>query len=342
MGGQNDQDNCKLEFGFTARNKGAALMVPVVMEERVRVSNKWKGQVGLVLGGSLYQDCAADGDEENDAKIDQLVQSVLSCVKQAAEGSAYQPPPPPAASSSASAASSATVSTPKSSNNQPASSITIAASNEPCKPLADLSINDVQNLLDNLSLSKCKASFLENEVNGMLLCACTTAEEIKELGVPLLPKAKVLHAHISAWESGAGVPLSKLKPVKAAAAVTEQPAAKPAAQVAVTKEPSSPPKKHIDYPKKIVMAGLPFAHQGWNGTYTMKNGATKNGFPIWRNPPHNLLLLSIIGADIYFDGQSKQWMLHRDGDNQSKGMHYGPSGESPLGDWDGNITVTRG
>jgi hypothetical protein len=35
-------------------------MIPVVMEERVRNTGTWDGEVGLVLGGTLYIDMCGD------------------------------------------------------------------------------------------------------------------------------------------------------------------------------------------------------------------------------------------------------------------------------------------
>jgi len=75
VAGTNAEDNCRLEFGYACRRKTGARMLPVVMEAEMRDTSQWEGQVGLVLGGSLYVDLA---DEDGfDAKIDDIVNRVV-------------------------------------------------------------------------------------------------------------------------------------------------------------------------------------------------------------------------------------------------------------------------
>jgi hypothetical protein len=52
--GTNDNDNCKIEFGFAQRNKGASRMIPLPMEPRCMNPQAWTGPVGGILGGQLY------------------------------------------------------------------------------------------------------------------------------------------------------------------------------------------------------------------------------------------------------------------------------------------------
>ena len=75
VGGNNAEDNCRLEFGYGARRKTAARMLPVVMEAEIRDTSLWDGQVGLVLGGSLYVDLATEDDF--DAKVDDICNRVI-------------------------------------------------------------------------------------------------------------------------------------------------------------------------------------------------------------------------------------------------------------------------
>jgi hypothetical protein len=75
VGGNNYEDNCRLEFGYGARRKTAARMLPVVMEADVRDTSQWSGQVGLVLGGSLYVDLATE--DHFDEKIDEICSRVI-------------------------------------------------------------------------------------------------------------------------------------------------------------------------------------------------------------------------------------------------------------------------
>ena len=53
VGGSNEKDNCKLEFQYAARVKGKALMVPIIMEDRMKRPGEWIGHIGLILGGEL-------------------------------------------------------------------------------------------------------------------------------------------------------------------------------------------------------------------------------------------------------------------------------------------------
>ena len=52
--GKDEKDNCKLEFQYASRTKGKALMVPIIMEDRMEDPSTWKGPIGLILGGELY------------------------------------------------------------------------------------------------------------------------------------------------------------------------------------------------------------------------------------------------------------------------------------------------
>ena len=54
VGGSNDKDNCKLEFGYSANTKGPSRMIALPMEPQVLDPKCWTGPVGLVLGSHLY------------------------------------------------------------------------------------------------------------------------------------------------------------------------------------------------------------------------------------------------------------------------------------------------
>ena len=45
VGGSNENDNCKLEFGYATRKKSASKMVSVPMEPRCKNPSAWDGQV---------------------------------------------------------------------------------------------------------------------------------------------------------------------------------------------------------------------------------------------------------------------------------------------------------
>jgi hypothetical protein len=74
VGGDNDNDNCKLEFNYARRRK-VGKMIPIVMEAGVRASGDWTGPVGMALGGKLYADLSEDA--KFDAKLDALAAQVL-------------------------------------------------------------------------------------------------------------------------------------------------------------------------------------------------------------------------------------------------------------------------
>eukprot|EP01031_Cornospumella_fuschlensis_P028943 gene28943-34932_t len=76
VGSNNAEDNCQLEFNYASRRKTARKMVPVVMEERMRNTADWIGEVGMVLGGSLYVDLSSDDSFE--ARMDELHSRILA------------------------------------------------------------------------------------------------------------------------------------------------------------------------------------------------------------------------------------------------------------------------
>lgn len=78
VSGDNDADNCKLEFRYAALKKTASKMLPVVMEASMRNTADWSGEVGLELGGSLYIDMT-DHTQFN-SKIEELYQRVLKVI----------------------------------------------------------------------------------------------------------------------------------------------------------------------------------------------------------------------------------------------------------------------
>ena len=77
VGGPNPEDNCQLEFGYSARRKTSKRMVPVVMEPEVRDTSSWSGEVGMVLGGLLYVDLCSD---LTDSKVNELHERIMSVI----------------------------------------------------------------------------------------------------------------------------------------------------------------------------------------------------------------------------------------------------------------------
>eukprot|EP01033_Poteriospumella_lacustris_P017539 gene17539-12547_t len=82
VGSHRAQENCKLEFNCAHRNKGADLMIPVLMEASLRNSLQWEGAVGFVLGGHLYVDMSDDVTSENEEQmVRPLADAIVAAVK---------------------------------------------------------------------------------------------------------------------------------------------------------------------------------------------------------------------------------------------------------------------
>lgn len=82
VSGDNGEDNCQLEFNYAAMRKTSARMVTVVMEERMRNTREWTGEVGMVLGGRLYVDICGDLNDVEylNAKADELYKSIMGVI----------------------------------------------------------------------------------------------------------------------------------------------------------------------------------------------------------------------------------------------------------------------
>ena len=60
------------------------------------------------------------------------------------------------------------------------------------KPLSELSVDDVIHLLKSLNLRKYCAVFQENDIDGPTLMCCNKVEDVKELGIDTVAKARLL------------------------------------------------------------------------------------------------------------------------------------------------------
>jgi hypothetical protein len=74
VGGDNEVDNCKLEFGYSVRRKGVDKMIPVVLDPSMRNTREWTGKLGFNLGGLLYVDCSSD--EKLEESVDSLCREI--------------------------------------------------------------------------------------------------------------------------------------------------------------------------------------------------------------------------------------------------------------------------
>jgi len=79
VGGVNGpHDNCKKEFEYAERTKGADKLISVVMEPSVRKTSQWRGSVGMVLGSRFFKDLSADeGHAGWQAGLTSLYEEVL-------------------------------------------------------------------------------------------------------------------------------------------------------------------------------------------------------------------------------------------------------------------------
>ena len=78
--------------------------------------------------------------------------------------------------------------------------------NTKSRPLSDLSVVDVGSLLDRLDISEFKAVLVRNKIDGKSLVRCSTVDEVKEMGIPITVKAKLLFEKIREFQVN-GVPM---------------------------------------------------------------------------------------------------------------------------------------
>ena len=71
-----EDDNCKMEFAYSVHRLGVKKMIPVVMEERMKVSKEWSGPLGFQLGRVLYVKMWEDSDVTG-AGLERLIEEIL-------------------------------------------------------------------------------------------------------------------------------------------------------------------------------------------------------------------------------------------------------------------------
>lgn len=87
VNGDNDQDNCRIEFNYALRRKKVKGMVVVVMEEGMAKQADWTGVFGCNLGGQMY--VAAWNDNDFEAYVEKIAKEVkrrISVPEQAGPG----------------------------------------------------------------------------------------------------------------------------------------------------------------------------------------------------------------------------------------------------------------
>ena len=80
------------------------------------------------------------------------------------------------------------------------------------KPLSELTVDDVIHLLESLNLSNFCNNFEDNRIDGPTLMNCKSVDDVKELGIALTAKARILYEEIVKFKS-TGVPLTLLSEV---------------------------------------------------------------------------------------------------------------------------------
>jgi hypothetical protein len=181
-----EKDPCAVEFLTASTDKKAARMIPICLDQSIQDPLSWGGVVGRTLAGRLCLN--ACGDLSNDFYLndrsEELYQRVLRVIAKndltnvSTNTSTLRPPRQK-----------------KSANN---------------KSLVELDVDDVSNLLEYHGLGNFMEEYRENQVDGECLSLCETAQDLKDMGVHLLPKARLLMDKICTYKKE-GVPQEVLR-----------------------------------------------------------------------------------------------------------------------------------
>ena len=80
------------------------------------------------------------------------------------------------------------------------------------KPLSELSVDEVIHLLQLLKLSNFCTNFKDNLIDGPTLMNCHSLNDVKELGINIVAKARILYEEVVKFKSTI-VPLTLLSEV---------------------------------------------------------------------------------------------------------------------------------
>ena len=191
VAGDNAEDNCQLEFNYAALRKTATRMVSVVMEERMRNTRTWGGEVAMVLGGRLYVDLCGDLSDDTylNKKADELYEAVTGIIGLKVKDFHLEQ-----------------ATSPK--KVQQIESIKVGQGSTG-KTLSELTVLEVACLVESLELEAYRDELVKNKIDGACLAECNSFEEIKEMGVSMTVKAKLFFNKISDFKVN-GVPLEYL------------------------------------------------------------------------------------------------------------------------------------
>lgn len=176
-------DRCKKAFGVAISKKNLGALVPVVLDSSIEDSVFWGGDVGKFFAGRRNIDMSGDithSDYLAD-RVENLYRYILSIISHPIRS--------------------------RDSANTTPRRLPNSDSNER-RNLNQLSISEVSTLLSRCKLTNYVEIFQQNEIDGYCLSVCKSEEEVKELGITLLPKARTLFSLLQEWNAEGGVPLN--------------------------------------------------------------------------------------------------------------------------------------
>jgi len=207
---QNAEDNCKLEFQYSALRKTSAKMVAVVMEQRMSKSSDWEGAVGFVLGTQLYVDMWGDLNDphvrqrrHDESSLKPMLRFFTVCCaphsqyfksKVAVLYQEVQKRLQPPVHQQVVKADVVTAGTAESVPRplpvvEPARQIPTSGT----RALESLTVAEVALLLPHLNMTKYAEAFRENEVDGETLSNVQAVEDLVEMGLIRVKATILLH-----------------------------------------------------------------------------------------------------------------------------------------------------
>ena len=73
------------------------------------------------------------------------------------------------------------------------------------KPLSELIVGEVGRLLESIDFDEYKAVFAKNKIDGKCLMECNTVEDVVNMGVSIVVKARIFLKIVMTWKA-TGVP----------------------------------------------------------------------------------------------------------------------------------------
>ena len=184
--GSDSPNICQQVFNYAADRKTSTRMVTVVLEEAMLNPKLWHGEISIVLGNKQIVDMT--GDFHRTEYVHRQCEILYRCITQKIGKTVAQFSVELGQILSAGSGS---------------KSVPISG---PTKPLRELTIAEVGSLLTALNMSIYKEAAAAKLVDGECLDVCETYEELKEMGIEMTAKAKILFNRLKDYRSY-GVPL---------------------------------------------------------------------------------------------------------------------------------------